>query len=44
MYNLNYSLGAVIGILKHTIDLVFVESEDVTDQVKFNNNGEEISW
>jgi len=42
-YNLNYNLGAVIGILKNTIDLVFIKSEKVTDHVRLNNNGEEIS-
>ncbi len=39
--NLNYNLGAVIGILKNTINLIFIKFGNETDHFRFNDSGEE---
>jgi len=36
--NLNYDLGAVIGILKNTIDIVFIKSGN-EDRIRLDNKG-----
>ena len=38
--NLNYNLGAVIGILKNTINLIFIKFGKETDHFRFNDSGE----